>query len=101
MSKNYLKIRIREIIYSKEFQAILIITLKKMNVDYYIKIKSNFNSFANQGIDYFNLFFSNNNGMLTSGYYFHLFISIIAVAATSIIYVNDKNSGQKISLYWA
>nr|WP_276938949.1 hypothetical protein [Helcococcus sueciensis] len=96
MNINYLRIRIKEIIFSKEFQAILVISSIIMNYYYYIKIKSSINSYQSQSIDYYNLFFSNDNmEFLFAGYYLSLFISILAVAATSTIYVNDKNIGLK------
>lgn len=92
MNTNYLKIRIKEIISSKEFQTILVISSLIMNYYYYIKIKSSINSYQSQSIDYYNLFFSNDNmEFLFAGYYLSLFISILAVAATSTIYVNDKS----------
>ncbi|MDO4605647.1 MAG: hypothetical protein Q4B23_06690, partial [Helcococcus sp.] len=96
MNTNYLKIRIKEIISSKEFQTILVISSLIMNFYYYIKIKSSINSYHSQSIDYYNLFFSiDNMEILFAGYYLSLFISILAVAATSTIYVNDKNIGLK------
>ena len=61
MNTNYLKIRIKEIISSKEFQTILVISSLIMNFYYYIKIKSSINSYHSQSIDYYNLFFSIDN----------------------------------------
>lgn len=96
MNTNYLKIRIKEIISSKEFQTILVISSLIMNFYYYIKIKSSINSYQSQSMDYYNLFFSSDNmEFLFAGYYLSFFISILAVAATSTIYVNDKSLGLK------
>lgn len=96
MNSNYLKIRIKEIISSNEFQTIIVISSLIMNFYYYIKIKSSINSYYSQSMDYYNLFFSiDNMEILFAGYYLSLFISILAVAATSTIYVNDKSLGLK------
>lgn len=96
MNKNYLKIRINEIITSIEFQAILIISSLIFCFDYFFKIASNIGLYQFQRIDYFNMFFSNGNiDMLISGYYFHVIILVLSVAATATLYINDKNIGLK------